>query len=154
MESALLNNNPRSREHIQPVMLNATFYVGISKLMAKLEISKSAAVLYVINEGLFKEGVISQEDYDLLAERYSRKLKDVIAAGREDSHKPVLTLEKIRVQQDLDRMNRIFRGRFEQWDDHTNPEWRQKTFQLAEEYSDRLESARDILALRDKESAI
>ena len=149
-----MSGNPKSREHIQPVMLNATFYVGISKLMAKLEISKSAAVLYTINEGLFKEEVISKEDHDLLAARYSRKLKDVIAAGREDSHKPVLTLEKIKTQKDLDRMDTIFRGRLEQWDAHPNPDWRQKTFQLAEEYADRLESARMILALKDKESAI
>ena len=149
-----MSANPKSREHIHNVMLNATFYVGISKLMAKLECSKSAAVLYAINEGLFKEGLISQEDHDLLAARYSRKLKDVIVAGREDSHKPVLTLEKVKVQQDLERMDRIFKGRLEQWDVHPNPEWREKTFHLAEEYSDRLESARDILALRDKESAI
>ena len=149
-----MSDNPRSREHIKKVMLNATFYVGISKLMAKLECSKSAAVLYALNEGLYKEGVISQEDHDLLAKRYSRKLKDVIAAGRENSHKPVLTLEKMKAQQALDKMDRIFRGMLGQWEDHLNPQWRQKAFQLAEEYADRLESARKILALKDQESAI
>jgi hypothetical protein len=133
-------------------MLNAIFYVGISKLMAKLECSKSAAVLYALNEGLYKEGVISQEDHDSLAKRYGRKLKDVIAAGKEDSHKPVLTLERLKSHQYLDKMDKIFRGKLEQWEDHPKPEWRGKTFRLAEEFADTLESARDILALKDKES--
>jgi hypothetical protein len=90
------------REHIHSVMLNAVFYVGISKLMAKLECSKSAAVLYALNEGLLKEGVISQEDYDLLHQRYGRKLKDVIAetqTKREPSHVPVTTIEKMKAKQ-------------------------------------------------------
>ena len=130
-------------------MLNATFYVGISKLMAKLECSKSAAILYALNEGLYKEGVISKEDHDLLAKRYGRKLKEVIAAGKEDSHKPVLTLEKIKVQRDLDRMDKILRGRYVQWAEHPDPEWRRKTFQLAEKFADKLQSAQKILQLKE-----
>ena len=100
----------QSREHIHPLMMNATFYVGISKLMAKLECSKSAAVLYALNDGLYKEDVISKEDHDLLAKRYGRKLKDVIAAGREDSHKPVLALEQLKAKQFLEQEDRLFRG--------------------------------------------
>jgi hypothetical protein len=83
-------------------MLNAVFYVGITKLSARLECSKSAAILYALNEGLFREGVISQEDHDLLAGRYGRKLKDVIAqaqAKREPSHVPVLTIERKKTKQ-------------------------------------------------------
>jgi hypothetical protein len=150
-----LSANPRSRAHIHKVMLNATFYVGISKLMAKLECSKSAAILYALNEGLYKEGVISQEDYDLLAKRYSHKLKDVIAAGREDSHKPVLTLEKIKAQRTLEQKDRQFKGVLEQWDwAHANPNWKQKTIAEAKKYADKLQSARAILALKEQESAI
>jgi len=122
--------------------------------MAKLECSKSAAVLYAINEGLFKEGIISQEDYELLAKRYGRKLKDVIAEGKEDSHKPVLTLEKLKAQKTFEKMDRILRGKLDQWREHPDLNWRKKAFQLAEEYAEQLESARDLLALRDRESAI
>jgi hypothetical protein len=132
-----LSDKPKSREHIHNVMLNATFYVGISKLMAKLECSKSAAVLYALNEGLFKEGVISKEDYDLLQKRYSRKLKDVIAAGREDSHKPVLTLEQLKKQKELEQKERQFKGMLEQWDwSHADPNWKLKAIAEAEKYSE------------------
>jgi hypothetical protein len=65
--------------------------------MAKLECSKSAAVLYALNEGLFQLEMIQQEDYELLAKRYGRKLKDVIAEGqgkREPIHLPVVEIEK------------------------------------------------------------
>jgi len=151
--SLFLDRNPRSREHIHSVMLNATFYVGISKLMAMLECSKSAAVLYAINEGLFKERVISEEDYELLKQRYGRKLKEVLSAGREDSHKPVLDREKSKVKQDLEHIDRVLKGRFEQWNLYDD-NWKQKTFDLAEKYESDLQSARKILALRESESAI
>lgn len=111
-----MSENPGSREHIHNVMLNATFYVGISKLMAKLECSKSAAVLYALNEGLFHTGVISQADYDLLAQRYGRKLKDVIAQAqttRESSHVPVLSQEKqkqLEKEAKLKQLETQFRG--------------------------------------------
>ena len=84
----------KSREHIHPVMLNATFYVGLTKLCARLECSKSAAILYALNDGLLLNGAISEENHDLLAKRYGRKLKDVIAEGKENSHTPKLELEK------------------------------------------------------------
>ena len=128
-------------------MLNATCYVGISKLMAKLECSKSAAILYALNEGLFKEGVISKEDNAFLAKRYGRKLKDVIAAGKEDSHKPVLELEKIKAQQALQHNDKVLKGMIAQWDTHPNPEWRLKAAKLAEQWNDKLESARNLLNL-------
>lgn len=125
-----MSDNPRSREHIHQVMLNATFYVAISKIMAKLECSKSAAVLYLLNEGGFKEGVISKDDHALLAARYSRKLKDVIAAGREDTHKPVLTLE----QQKREQKEKQFKGMLEQWELHPDLNWRIKVVAEAEKY--------------------
>jgi hypothetical protein len=63
-------------------------------------------------------------------------------------------LEKMKAQRILDKMDKIFRGKLEQWNDHPNPEWRRKTFQLAETYADKLESATKILALKRQESAI
>jgi hypothetical protein len=83
-------------------MLNATFYVGIAKLQAKHECSKSAAVLLALNQGLYSLEAISKEDYELFAKRYGRKLKDVIAEAqmkREPSHVPVLTVEQNKEKQ-------------------------------------------------------
>ena len=143
------------REHIHPTMLNATLYVGISKLMAKLECSKSAAVLYALNEGLFRESAISQEDHDLLAKRYARKLKEVIAATqakKEPSHVPVLSIEQGKDKANLEQKDRQFRGMLEQWDQHPDVEWRQKAFAGAEKFKDRLDSAKLLIA--KAESAI
>ncbi len=143
------------REHIHNVMLNVVFYVGISKLMAKLECSKSAAVLYALNEGLFKEGLISQEEHDLFAKRYGRKLKDVIAQAqvkREPSHVPVLSIEQRKEKEVLEKKDKQFRGMLEQWSIHSDSGWRQKAFAEAEKWKDKLESARLLLA--KKESAI
>jgi hypothetical protein len=140
-----LSDKPKSREHIHNVMLNATFYVGISKLMAKLECSKSAAVLYALNEGLFKECVISEEDYTLLKRRYGRKLKEVLADGKENSHKPVLTLEQMKDQQMRDSINRTLKGIIDQWDIHTELEWRIKAIKFAEKNAG-LENAKLLIA--------
>jgi len=140
------------REHIHNVMLNAVFYVGIAKLSARLECSKSAAILYALNEGLFREGVISQEDHDLLAGRYGRKLKDVIAqaqAKREPSHVAVLSIEQRKEKELLERKDKQLRGMFEQWDQHPDLDWRQKAFAEAEKFKDRLESAKLLLAKRE-----
>jgi hypothetical protein len=129
-------------------MLNATFYVGITKLQALFEISKSAAILYALNDGLFLNGSISEEDHDVLAKRYSRKLKEVIAEGKENSHISKLELEKQkRVQcqssaQKETEKNRlanvafILKGCWEQWDSHTGLEWRLKTVAYAKKYPD------------------
>ena len=113
--------------------------------MAKLECSKSAAVLYALNEGLFKECVISEEDYTLLKRRYGRKLKEVLAEGKENSHKPVLTLEQMKDQQMRDSINRTLKGIIDQWDIHTELEWRIKAIKFAEKNAG-LENAKLLIA--------
>jgi len=123
--------------------------------MAKLECSKSAAVLYALNEGLYNLEAISREDYQLLAKRYGRKLKDVIAEAqtkREPSHVPILTIEQIKEKQVLEQKDKQFKGMLDQWDLHPSFEWRAKVLKEAEKWKDKLESARLILA--KKESAI
>ena len=143
------------REHIHPVMLNAPCYVGISKLMAKLECSKSAAILYALTEGLYKEGVISQEDHDLLAKRYGRTLKDVLAqkqAKREPSHEPILSIEQRKEKEFLDQKDKQFRGMVGQWNIHKDRNWRIKALSEAQKFKDTLQSARDLIA--NGESAI
>lgn len=136
----------KSREHIHPVMLNATFYVAITKLCAKLECSKSAAILYALNDGLFFNGVEDEGDHDLLAIRYGRKLKDVIAEGKENSHTPKLELEKqkrnqcqasaqkVRSDEQFEGIKAALKGKYEQWDSHPDLDWRLKTVAYAKKY--------------------
>ena len=123
--------------------------------MAKLECSKSAAVLYALNEGLYRLEVISKDNYELLRRRYGRKLKDVIAQAqikRESSHIPVLTIEQMKEKQLLAKKDKQFKMMLDQWNLHPSEEWRLKAFKDAEKWKDKLESARDLLA--KKESAI
>lgn len=94
--------NPQHREHVHPTCLSVPHYLGVARIMGDLEISKPAAVLLVVNEGLYRLGAISQEDYELLNARYRRKLKDVIAerqGKKEPSHVPVLTIERKKAKQ-------------------------------------------------------
>jgi hypothetical protein len=154
-EDSFLSENPKAREHIHSIFLNAVHYVGISKLMAKLESSKSAAVLYALNEGLHGLEVISKEDYELLAKRYGRKLKDVIEQSqtkREPSHVPILTIEQRKEKQLLEQKDKQFKGMLEQWPTHSDPNWRIRVFAEAEKWKDKLESSRLLLA--KKESAV
>ncbi len=145
-----MSSSPSQREHIHNVFMNATFYVGVSKLMAKLECSKSAAVLYALNEGLFKEGVISKEDHDLLAKRYSRTLKQVLEQSqgkRENTHVPVLTLEQLKEKQLLELKDQQFRGVLQQWEAHPDLDWRRNKISDAKKYQEKLQSAKDVVAL-------
>lgn len=120
--------------------------------MAKLECSKSAAVLYALNEGLFKEGAIIREDYDLLVKRYGRTLKEVIAevqVKKEPSHVSVLTIEQRKDKAFLEGKDKAFQGMTQQWDTHKDLNWRLKVVQDAEKYKDKLQSARDLLNLAE-----
>jgi hypothetical protein len=148
-----LSDDPSHREHIHRVMLNAVCYVGVSKLMAKHECSKSAAVLYALNEGLYRLGMIKKDDYELLRARYGRKLVDVIQEakmGREPSHVPILAIEQVREKRVLAEKNRQFQGMIAQWELHTKPSWRAKAVVEAEKWRDKLQSARDLLELHAK----
>lgn len=144
------------REHIHKVFLNFVYYVGVSKLMAKLECSKSAAILYALNEGLFREDAISKEDHDLFAKRYGRPLKEVIAEAkerREPSHVSVLTIEQRKEKRILESKDRQFMGMIDQWNDHKDLTYRVKAVADAEKYKGKLQSARDLLDLAEKEES-
>ena len=152
-----MNKTPRSREHIHSVFLNASHYISISKLSGNLEIGKSAAILLALNRGLYELEVLPEEEFSLLDKRYKRPLKEIIEANkrkRESTHTPVIEIEKEKLKIDLEKMDKIFKGRLEQWNfNHPDPDWKNKSFELAEEWKSRLQSARDILVLRDMESA-
>jgi hypothetical protein len=142
-------DHAQQRKHVHPVMLNAALEIAIVKIQAKLECGKCAAILYMLTEGAKALGVISKEDHDLLARRYSRKLVDVIAR-KEDSHVPVLTIEKQREQQMLAQKDKQFKGMLEQWDLHKDLKWRSKAFAEAAKFETQLESARAILQRRPR----
>ena len=154
-----MGDSPRSREHIHSVFLSASHYLAIAKIQAKLEIGKSAAILLVLNRGLHDFEVLSDEEFDLLDTRYRRPLKEIIEANRlkkESSHTPVLELAKeVKEKKELEKMDTILKGKLEQWNlVHLDPDWKKKTFEFAEKWKSDLQSARAILELRDKESAI
>jgi hypothetical protein len=140
-------------------MLNASFYVAISKIMAKLEISKSAAILYALNDGLFLNDAMSAEDHELLNLRYGRKLKEVISENqiaKENSHIPKLELErqkreqiktsfeKLQEESKLSDLDRIFKRQLEEWDTRDLP-WKIKAIAYAKKHSD-LQYAKLIIA--------
>ena len=148
-----MSEDPAQRKHVHPVMLNAALEIAVVKTQAKLEIGKSAAILYMINEGAKALDVISKEDHDLLSTRYGRKLVDVVAernARKEGSHVPVLTIEKQRAQQLLQEKDRQFKGMLDQWDLHKDLKWRSKAFAEAAKFETQLESARAILQRRPR----
>ncbi len=132
-----------SREHLHSLALNACFSIATAKVQAKYEIGKSAALLYVLNRGFFEEGVISKEEFDLFSQRYSRKLKDVIAAGRGDTHKPVMEIQK--EQAELAQQNNMFKQVLEQWSLHPDVNWRFGWVQKAKKYPE-LEYAKLLIA--------
>lgn len=89
------------REHMFRLYLPAPLYLGVATLMGKLQISKPAAILLSINQGLYDFGAISEEDYKLLDERYRRKLVEIIAERkrqREPSHVPVIQIQKAKAK--------------------------------------------------------
>lgn len=152
-----MRDNPSHREHIHKVMLNAVFYVGISKLMAKLECSKSAAVLYALNEGLFRLEMIKKDDYELLRMRYGRKLQEVIEEAkkkREPSHVPVLTIERSKELLILESKDRQLKGMIDQWELHPQTSWRNKATADAEKWRDRLNSAKNLLELSRRTGSV
>ena len=144
------------RLNVHSVMLCSELEMAVVKLQADREIGKAFAVLHGLTEGLFRMGYLSREDYDPLIQRYSRKHVDVMKekrAERENSHVPVLTLEKQREKQFLDQKNRQFLGQISQWREHPSPEWRKKVIVDAEKFKTRLESAAQLLELAHSEGA-
>lgn len=144
------------RFNVHSVMLTSELEMAVVRLQAERELGKTYAVLYGLVEGLFKLGYLGREDYDLLIKRYSRKLVDVTKENREkreNTHVPVLTLEKQREKQFWDQKDQQFEGQLKQWDMHPSPQWRAKILAEAEKFKDKLDSARRLLDLHGKEQA-
>jgi len=155
-----LGENPHSREHIIKIMLAAELQVGLSKIMAKYEISKSAAVLLMITGKLYEEGAISQEVMDLFSQRYRRRLVEIAKEGRENSHLSKLEIEKQKRSQcqasaqqaiskeKLEGVAAAFRGIYENWDREpykSDLNWKIKNLAYAKKHPE-FEFARLIIA--------
>jgi hypothetical protein len=86
-------------------------------------------------------GYISEEVYGEHVKKYSAPL---------ESEKP-LSLEQSKEQQFLEQRDRQLKGIIEDWNypRENVKEWREKAFIFAEKYADKLQSARDILALKE-----
>jgi hypothetical protein len=91
-------------------------------------------------EGLYRLGYISQEVYEEHVKKYSAPL---------EPEKP-LSLEQSKEKQFLEERDRQFKRILEQWNfpRENIEEWRQKNYVFAEKYADKLQSAREILALK------
>jgi len=131
------------KEHGVLIYLSKELYTGFIRLQADKGLGRSYAGLLPFTEGLFRMGYISKEVYEEHVKKYSKPL---------ESEKQV-SLEQLKEQQFLEQRARQLKGMLDQWDEHPGPEWREKVFVFAEKYADRLQSARDILALKEKESS-
>ena len=153
-----MSENPRSREHIKSVFLCVPVYLGVQAASSKYRISQKAAILRELVRGLERDGFLAQADHDLLIQRYGRPLDEVVSERkikREPSHVPILTIEQRKEKAFLEGKDKGFQGILQQWDTHRDVNWRFKVVQDAEKYKDKLQSARDLLALAEKtESAI
>ncbi len=130
------------RSHIHPVFLPAELYVGISKVQAELEISKSAAMLLMINEGLHQGNFIRPEVYEAYKKRYKTELVKVVRPVATES----LTKEQLEQKKRLEDINVQFGRAANQWNIH-NPDWQIKWAKFAQEYTDTIPNARRILDL-------
>lgn len=144
-----MSENPRSREHMHNVALNAAHTIALAKLQGNLEISKCASVELALNQGLYDLGVLSEEVFQHFDARYRRPLLEIMAENqikRENSHLPKLELEKLKKQQcqgsvqkmrtdeQFEGIKAALKGKYEQWDSHPDLDWRTKTVAYAEKY--------------------
>ena len=130
------------KEHGVLIYLSKDLYTGFIRLQADKGLGRSFAGLLPFVEGLYHLGYISQEVYEEHVKRYSAPLEG------EKSLSP----EQLQEKQFLEQRDRQFKGILEQWNEHPDPEYREKMFVFAEKYADKLQSARDVLALKEASS--
>ncbi|MCJ7560350.1 hypothetical protein MUO79_06990 [Candidatus Bathyarchaeota archaeon] len=129
-------------EHKVMLCLDKDLYRAFIKLQADKDLGRSYAGLLPYVEGLFKMGYITREVYEVHEKRYSEPL---------GAKTPPLTLEQQEQAEKLQSKDKQFKMILDQWNEHSNPEWRLKVFAEAEKFKDTLESARLLLAKRDLE---
>jgi hypothetical protein len=110
------------------------------RLQADKGLGRSYAGLLPFTEGMYHLGYISKEIYETHAKKYSEQL----------ATKEPLTPKQLDERQRLEQKDKYFRQVLEQWVIHDNVEWRKKILKQAEEWKDKLQSARQLLDLREK----
>jgi hypothetical protein len=110
------------------------------RLQADKGLGRSYAGLLPFTEGMYHLGYISKEIYETHARKYSEQL----------ATKEPLTPKQLDERQRLEQKDKYFRQVLEQWVIHDNVEWRKKILKQAEEWKDKLQSARQLLDLREK----
>jgi hypothetical protein len=70
------------RPNCHPLHLPTEFYLGITDVMSKMRIGKSAAILWILNEGLRKHGYIEEETYEIYRRKYSTSLMKIVRDRR------------------------------------------------------------------------
>lgn len=129
------------QDHCLRLYLDPELYMGFIKLQGARELGRSFSGLIIFIEGLHSLGFISTEIYEAHVKKYSEKL---VA-----ENKP-LTPEQLKEKETLEAKNRFFKEALAQWPIHKDPSWRLKIYGQAEQWKEKLESARLIADLRDK----
>jgi hypothetical protein len=129
------------QDHCLRLYLDPELYMAHIKLQGDRGLGRSYAGLIAFTEGMYHLGFISKEVYEEHVRKYSEKL---VAES-----KP-LTPEQVQERQTLEQKNRFFKEALAQWAIHKDPAWREKILKQAEQWKDKLESARLIADLRDK----
>lgn len=128
------------REHGVLIYLDKNLYMAFIRLQADKGLGRSYAGLLPFTEGMYHLGYISKEIYETHARKYSEQL----------ATKEPLTPKQLDERQRLEQKDKYFRQVLEQWVIHDNVEWRKKILKQAEEWKDKLQSARQLLDLREK----
>jgi hypothetical protein len=130
------------RSHVHPLCLPVEFSVGISKVQAQLEIGKSAAILLMVAEGLFRGGFIDSGTYEAKKQRYERKLVDIVRGKAKPQ-----TMAEREEQVKLAKLEKTFSSVLKEWSMHNDEKWRANWIAKAEQYKDKIHTAKLVLDL-------
>lgn len=131
------------REHQVMLCLDKDLYRAFIRLQADKDLGRSYAGLLPYIEGLYRMGYITKEVYDVHFKKYSEPLIPKV-------QEPETTDQK-REKGLLKQKDKLFLAMIEQFSLHsTNTTWLVRCQKAAEEFKDRLESARALLELIDK----
>lgn len=128
-------------EHGILLYLDRELYVAFVRLMADKELGRSYAGLLGLVTGFYHLGYISKEVYDKHAAKYTERLQP----------SEIVTPEVQKEKDLLIAKDKQFNGQIEQWEQHSSPEWRAKVLADAKKYETKLDSAKQLLRLGNKE---
>lgn len=124
------------KEHGLLLFLAPELQLAHAALQVQKRLGRSYAGLLAITEGYHSLGVLSDDDYKMLVEKYSKGLEKT---------KPVQT---VRRDAAADAMSRKFSMVLDQWQSHPQAKWRNYWISEAEQWKDRCPNAKLVLDLR------